>query len=65
MDSHSLKKGDKILIIGPTTGFVEHLVEGMRMDDQEVEEVRKGDEFTISIDETIRPSDRLYKMVEA
>ena len=65
MDSHSLKKGDKILIIGPTTGVVEHLVEGMRMDDQEVEEVRKGDEFTISIDETIRPSDRLYKMVEA
>jgi putative protease len=65
MDSHSLKKGDKILIIGPTTGVVEHVVEGMRKDDKEVEEVRKGDEFTISIDETIRSSDRLYKMVEA
>lgn len=65
MDSHSLKKGDKILIIGPTTGVVEHVVEEMRKDDKEVEEVRKGDEFTISIDETIRSSDRLYKMVEA
>lgn len=65
MDSHSLKKGDKILIIGPTTGVLEHVVEGMRKDDKAVEEVRKGDEFTISIDETIRSSDRLYKMVEA
>lgn len=64
MDSHSLKVGDKILVIGPTTGVVEHIVEGIRKDDNNVDEVKKGDEFTIEIDDVIRSSDRLYKLVE-
>lgn len=65
MDSHSLKIGDKVLVIGPTTGVVERVVDAIRKDDQNVDEVKKGDEFTFKIDETIRPSDRLYKLVEA
>jgi len=63
MESHSLKKGDNILITGPTTGVIKTAVEELRVDDTSVENVAKGDVFSIPIPEIIRPSDKLYKVV--
>ena len=65
IESHTLKKGDKILIIGPTTGVVEMNIDEMRVDDNIVSEAIKGDLCSFKIDETVRPSDKLYKVVEA
>ena len=65
LESFSLKRGDNILITGPTTGVIKTKVEELRVDDQEVEEVAKGDFFSIPITEKIRPSDKLYKIVKA
>lgn len=63
MESGSLKAGDEILITGPTTGAVMQTVGEIRVDLQPVAETIKGERFSIKVNEKIRPSDRLYKMV--
>ncbi len=65
METHSLEKGDEIMITGPTTGIVKKIVDEIRVADQTVDKVKKGDNFSIQIDEIIRPSDKLYKIVPA
>lgn len=65
LETHSLKKGDKILITGPTTGVIETSVEEIRVDEKLVDEAKKGEHFSIRIDETIRASDKLYKVVNS
>jgi putative protease len=63
MDSHSLKAGDTIMISGPTTGMVKTTVSELRVDNEPVEEVKKGDVFSTPVEEKVRPSDKLYKIV--
>jgi putative protease len=65
METRSLKKGDEILITGPTTGVINARAEELRVDDQVVDEVKKGQNFSMMVDEMIRPSDRLYKLLPA
>ncbi|MDR1091864.1 MAG: U32 family peptidase [Prevotella sp.] len=65
METQSLKVGDEILITGPTTGAVRQTVEEIRVDLKPVEEAVKGEKFSIKINEKIRPSDKLFKMVKA
>jgi putative protease len=64
METHSLRVGDEIMITGPTTGFIQTKVEELRIDDRPVEEVKKGDIFSVKVPEKVRPSDKLYKVVE-
>jgi putative protease len=65
IESNSLKAGDKILITGPTTGVVESEIASLMVDDVLAEEAQKGDEVTFKLDQAIRKSDKLYKIVEA
>ncbi|BDD08667.1 collagenase [Fulvitalea axinellae] len=65
LESHKLKLGDKVLITGPTTGVLETEVEELRLDRKPVEEVSKGDVFSMPIGEVVRESDKLYKLVDA
>ncbi len=62
MESGLLSKGDEILIIGPTTGVIEMTLDEMRVGDPgvPVDQVRKGDVFSIAVPSKVRPSDRLY-----
>ena len=62
MESGSLRVGDEILITGPTTGAIMQTIEEIRVDLKTVDETRKGERFSIRVNEKIRPSDRLYKM---
>jgi len=64
LESHSLKIGDKILVTGPTTGAVETEITSLMADDKVVDEAFKGQEITFPIDNIIRSSDKLYKLVE-
>lgn len=64
IESHSLKKGDQLLITGPTTGVVELTVEEFRVDDKLTEEAKKGDVVNFKM-EKMRPSDKLYKVIPA
>ena len=50
IESHSMKVGDKILILGPTSGCVEYTVPEIRVDFIPVQEVTKGTYCSIPID---------------
>ena len=65
LESQDLNVGDEILITGPTTGAVESVVEEIRVDLKPVLKAVKGENISIPIKEKIRPSDKLYKLVEA
>lgn len=62
LETHSLKKGDKILITGTTTGVIKTTVNEIRVDDKPVDEVKRGVSFSIPVDQKIRASDKLYKI---
>lgn len=63
IEAQQLRKDDQILITGPTTGVIETTVKSMRVDDQEVDVAPRGSEVTFMIDDVIRASDKLYKVV--
>jgi putative protease len=63
MEAQTLSIGDSICITGPTTGVVFSKIKEIRVNNQKVDSVKKGAEFTFSITEKIRPSDKLYKIV--
>lgn len=63
--SHGVKVGDRLLITGPTTGVIDTIITSMMIDDKEVQEANKGVSVTFPIDQAIRPSDKIYKIVPA
>ncbi len=63
IESYDLNKGDSILITGPNIGVVRTVVNEMRVDNIQVDSVKKGDVFSIKVNEIIRPSSKLYKIV--
>ncbi|WP_196885709.1 MULTISPECIES: peptidase U32 family protein [Aureivirga] len=65
IEAYDVKVGDTILITGPTTGAQEMKVESMYVEDKEGDVATKGQSFTMKMDFRIRPSDKLYKIVEA
>ena len=65
MQSGELQEGDKILITGPTTGAIYAVIEEPRVDLKPVQQVKKGDSFSIKMETKIRPNDKLYKIVPA
>ncbi|MHA6696869.1 peptidase U32 family protein [Chryseobacterium sp. A301] len=66
IEAYDLSVGDKILIQGPTTGSQEMVVERMLIDEKgEAEKASKADVITFKTEFRVRPSDKLYKIVEA
>ncbi|WP_271711560.1 peptidase U32 family protein [Marinigracilibium pacificum] len=66
LETMKVKVGDKILITGPTTGVVETVIEEMHVNDEGKKDIAvKGDNFAIKLDTQIRPSDKLYKIVDS
>lgn len=64
IEAFDIAIGDTILITGPTTGSKELEVKEMLVNDQQKDKGVKGDSITIPLDFRIRPSDKLYKIVE-
>ncbi len=65
MESGSLKVGDKVMVIGPTTGVMELTIEELRYDLKPVEMVSKGDVFSMKVSDRVRRNDKLYKIEKA
>lgn len=65
LETQHLKVGDQILITGPTTGVVEMTVPELRLDLKPVDEVTKGDRFSMPVKEKIRRNDKLFRIVDA
>ena len=56
------KKGDKLLITGPTTGVIYMNADEIRYDLEPVEEARKGQRVSMPVPAKVRPSDKLFKL---
>jgi putative protease len=60
MEAGDLRKGDEVVITGPTTGTLILKLDEIRVDLQPVDVVKKGEAFSIAVPTKIRPSDKLY-----
>ena len=60
VESASLKVGDTILIIGPSTGVIEYKVPEVRVDLKSVPEATKGTFCSIPMENKLRRSDKVY-----
>lgn len=66
IEAYDLTIGDRVLIQGPTTGSQEMLIESMQVDKKSgAEKAAKSDIITFKTDFRVRPSDKLYKIVQA
>ena len=63
IEAQGVKTGDELIITGPTTGVIELKMNEMRVDNIVESEVKRGSTITFPVDEKIRPSDKLYKLV--
>jgi putative protease len=64
IEAFDITIGDTILITGPTTGAKELEVNDMMVNDKKLSKGTKGDLVTIPLGFRIRPSDKLYKIIE-
>ncbi|MDR2813586.1 MAG: U32 family peptidase [Prevotellaceae bacterium] len=61
VEAGSIKTGDEVLIIGPTTGVVELRVSQLRVGNgTKVEQVSKGQVFSVPVPAKVRRADKLY-----
>ncbi|MCQ2972875.1 MAG: U32 family peptidase [archaeon] len=60
----NLKLGDEILIQGPTTGSINHIIDSMQINGESIKEAPKDSNVAIAIDTKLRESDFVYKLIE-
>lgn len=64
LETGNLCVGDQVVITGPTTGFLQTTVAEIHVDQTAVSVANKGDLFSIKVPDKIRPTDKLFKIVE-
>jgi putative protease len=65
LENGDLRKGDTILVSGPTTGVVEYVMNEIRVDLNVTEKALKGELCSIWTPDYLRRSDKVYKWVDA
>jgi putative protease len=65
LETGPLKVGDEIYITGPTTGLIKTTVKEIQLDRVPVNEAPKGSYISIPVEEKVRKSDKLFKVVDA
>ncbi|MDD6001315.1 MAG: U32 family peptidase [Bacteroidales bacterium] len=64
INSGKISVGERVLIIGPTTGTIDMTISEIRFDDRKSDTAIKGDVISIPVPEKVRRSDKLYILVE-
>ncbi len=64
METHTLQVGDKIVVLGPTTGVYEDTITSLHGDDGVIEIAEKGILCSFPAKEILRRGDKVYKLVE-
>lgn len=64
VEASEFSQGDKLLVIGPTTGVVELDAEEIRVAKKPVTKAVKGDACSFSTPDLVRRNDKLYKLVK-
>ena len=65
LENGDLNKGETIMIIGPSTGVIEYVVDEIRVDLKGTEKALKGELCSIPVNELLRRSDKVYKWVDS
>ena len=65
VDANTFKVGDKLLITGPTTGVMYVTADEIHDDKGPVEVAQQGTRVAIKVTGKVRPSDKLFKLVQA
>lgn len=55
-----LKVGDEVLIIGTTTGAINHVIENIRFEEKDVNSAPKGSIISIPISQKVRKNDSIF-----
>ena len=63
IETGNLRSGDNILIIGPTTGVIETSIKELRVNEMNVDIASKGERCSFPVDQVVRRSDKVYKLV--
>ncbi len=65
IESYSINVGDKVAIIGPTTGVIETVITSLHVNEEGAKNTaKKGDYCAFPLTTPIRKSDKLYKIVD-
>ncbi len=65
IESYSINVGDKVAIIGPTTGVIETVITSLHVNEEGAKNTaKKGDYCAFPVTTPIRKSDKLYKIVD-
>lgn len=64
VEASDLLKNDKILIIGPTTGVYEGIVEEIRIDDKTENIATKNTLCSVPVEILVRRADKVYKIID-
>lgn len=64
LQAHPVKLGDKLMIMGGTTGVVEGEVTSMMIDEKSVESAQHPAIVTIPFSNVVRPNDKVYLLKE-
>lgn len=64
VEDQEITIGDEYYIIGPTTGVIEGKLTDFKVENSNEKIAKKGDRITFIIDQKIRESDKLYKIVK-
>ncbi len=65
IEAAEVEVGDRLVVIGPTTGALYITATEIHHDAGPVDVARKGQSVSLPVPEKIRPSDKLYKLVKA
>ncbi|MBR1395815.1 MAG: U32 family peptidase [Prevotella sp.] len=63
VEATTFKRGDKLLITGPTTGVMYVTADEIHDDNGPVEVAQQGTRVSIAVSGKVRPSDKLFKLV--
>jgi U32 family peptidase len=63
IEAGQLNSGDKIYIIGNSTGVMKMKIEKMMRDETEISSAEKGTDVTFECEERVRENDKVYKVV--
>ena len=62
VEAAELRRGDELLITGPTTGVQRLVLDRFMVDDLQAERAGKGDHVTLPLDFKLRTADKVYKV---
>jgi putative protease len=60
IQAHKIKKGDRLVIMGKTTGVEHTVVESIRREEDTIDESGKPDLVTVPIERRVRENDKIY-----